>query len=81
MTIAMFEHCTSLLVDLPRRVAVPLLALLLTGCSTLDYYGQLARGQLQLLSARQPVQALIDDPATEPELRQRLVLSLSLIHI
>lgn len=75
MTMAMLEQRTSLLVDLPRRVAVPLLALLLTGCSTVDYYGQLARGQLQLLSARQPVQALIDDPATDAQLRERLVLS------
>ncbi len=75
MTTAMLEHCTSFLVDLPRRMAVPLFALLLTGCSTVDYYGQLARGQLQLLHARQPVQALIDDPSTEPQLRQRLALS------
>ncbi|UCJ19083.1 aminopeptidase [Pseudomonas sp. MM211] len=71
----MLAHCTSYLVDLPRRVAVPLFALLLAGCSTVDYYGQLARGQLQLLHARQPVQALIDDPSTKPQLRQRLALS------
>lgn len=75
MTIAMFEQRTSLLVDLSRRAAVPLLALLLTGCSTVDYYGQLARGQLQLLGARQPVQAVIDDRATDAQVRQRLVLS------
>ncbi|SHL35117.1 aminopeptidase [Phytopseudomonas punonensis] len=71
----MFEQRTSLLVDLSRRAAVPLLALLLTGCSTVDYYGQLARGQLQLLGARQPVQAVIDDRATDAQVRQRLVLS------
>lgn len=71
----MFEQCISFVVDLLRRTAVPLLALALTGCSTVDYYGQLARGQLQLLNARQPVQALIDDPATDAQLRKRLVLS------
>ncbi len=71
----MFKQCISLAVDLSRRAAVPLLALALTGCSTVDYYGQLARGQLQLLSARQPVQALIEDPTTEPKLRERLELS------
>lgn len=71
----MHESCTSFLVDLSRRAAVPLFALLLSGCSSIDYYGQLARGQLQLLQARQPVQALIDDPATDPQLRQRLALA------
>jgi len=71
----MHESCTSFLVDLTRRAAVPLFCLLLTGCSTVDYYGQLARGQLQLLQARQPVQAVIDDPSTAPQLRQRLALS------
>lgn len=75
MTTAMFKQCISFAVDLSRRAAVPLLALLLTGCSTVDYYGQLARGQLQLLSARQPVQALIDDPAADASLRERLALS------
>ncbi|WP_084303593.1 aminopeptidase [Phytopseudomonas flavescens] len=71
----MHQHCSFYLVDLLRRTTVPLFALLLTGCSTLDYYGQLARGQLQLLHARQPVQALIDAPSTAPPLRQRLALS------
>ncbi|WP_178109848.1 aminopeptidase [Pseudomonas sp. AG1028] len=71
----MFKQCISSVVDLSRRAAVPLLASALAGCSTVDYYGQLARGQLQLLSARQLVQALIEDPATEPKLRERLELS------
>lgn len=75
MTMAMPEHCTSYLVDLSRRATVPLFALLLTACSTVDYYGQLARGQLQLLHARQPVQTLIEDRSTDPQLRQRLALS------
>ncbi|MGE8322172.1 MAG: aminopeptidase, partial [Pseudomonas sp.] len=36
---------------------VPLLALLLlNGCSSAAYYGQLAEGQWQLLRARQPVE-------------------------
>ncbi|QLC73035.1 aminopeptidase [Pseudomonas sp. LPB0260] len=56
---------------------VPLLAaLLLGGCSTLDYYAQLARGQLELLRARQPVEALLADPATAAALRERLALAL-----
>jgi predicted aminopeptidase len=38
-----------------RRLSAPLLALLLGGCSTLDYYAHLGQGQWQLLQARQPV--------------------------
>ncbi|WP_044873376.1 aminopeptidase [Pseudomonas sp. LFM046] len=61
------------LLDRIRRPSVPLLgALLLSGCSTLDYYAQLTRGQMALLNARQPVQSLIADPAQPAELRQRL---------
>lgn len=63
------------LIDRLRRLAVPLLGLLLGGCSTLDYYSHLALGQWQLLHARQPLQQLIDDPRTEPELARRLALA------
>ena len=48
-------------------------ALLLSGCSSVSYYSQLAEGQWQLLRARQPVERLLADPATEPTLRQRLL--------
>ncbi|AQZ35921.1 aminopeptidase [Pseudomonas sp. LPH1] len=61
--------------DLLRRCAVPLLALLLSGCSTLDYYAHLGQGQWQLLQARQPVERLLDDSATDPDLARRLKLS------
>ncbi|MBX8560497.1 aminopeptidase [Pseudomonas cichorii] len=45
---------------------------LLCGCSSLSYYGQLASGQLQLLQAREPVEKIIADPGRDPKLRQRL---------
>lgn len=48
-------------------------ALALSGCSSVGYYGQLAEGQWQLLRARQPVERLLEGPATEPTLRQRLL--------
>ncbi|MEN5033483.1 aminopeptidase [Pseudomonas sp. TWI929] len=52
---------------------VPLLAvILLNGCSSASYYGQLAEGQWQLLRARQPVEKVVADPATSPQLRARL---------
>ncbi|VXB52645.1 Predicted aminopeptidase [Pseudomonas sp. 8BK] len=55
---------------------VPLAAaLLLSGCSTLDYYSHLAGGQLQLLQAREPIAELLENPSADPELKQRLALA------
>lgn len=56
---------------MPLLRLLPLLVLL-AGCSSLDYYAQLAEGQWQLLRARQPVTALLADPAQPAELRERL---------
>jgi predicted aminopeptidase len=42
------------------------------GCARLGYYAHLAGGQIALLSARTPVARLLDDPATDPLLRERL---------
>jgi predicted aminopeptidase len=53
---------------------VPLLLCLgLNGCAS--YYGQLLQGQVQLLRQREPIAALLADPARDPRLRQRLALS------
>jgi predicted aminopeptidase len=41
------------------------------GCGTL-YVAQAAKGQLQLLSARQPIDRVLANPKTPPELRSRL---------
>ena len=57
---------------LSLRLAV---VLLLSGCSTVNYYQQLALGQYELLQARQPVSQLLADPSTPEPLRQRLVLA------
>ncbi|MDM8348952.1 aminopeptidase [Pseudomonas sp. sp1636] len=64
-------------IDFLYRRGVPLLAalLLLGGCSSLDYYSHLARGQLQVLHASQPVDALLRDPRVDAGLKQRLGLS------
>lgn len=44
----------------------------LGGCSSLDYYGHLARGQLDLLQRREPIAEIVADPGRDPELRRRL---------
>jgi predicted aminopeptidase len=52
-------------------------ALLLGGCAQLDYYPQLLQGQLALLLARQPISAVLADPASDPQLRARLHVALA----
>lgn len=47
----------------------------LTGCADLGYYWQSARGHLGLLGAARPVPAVLQDPATPADLRERLALS------
>ncbi|WP_110951738.1 aminopeptidase [Pseudomonas bohemica] len=55
------------------RRGLPMLAiLLLSGCSSLSYYTQLASGQLALLRAREPVADVIADPQRDPKLRDHL---------
>ncbi|EJN31664.1 putative aminopeptidase [Pseudomonas sp. GM80] len=46
--------------------------LLLNGCASVSYYGQLASGQLQLLRAREPVAKVIADPSRDATLRAHL---------
>jgi len=46
--------------------------LLLSGCSSLSYYTQLAEGQLDLLRALEPVADVIADPQRDPKLREHL---------
>ncbi|WP_460417767.1 aminopeptidase [Pseudomonas sp. microsymbiont 2] len=57
------------------RLVPVALGVLLSGCSSVSYYGQLAEGQWQLLQARQPLDRVIEDPATSPVLRQRLLFA------
>jgi predicted aminopeptidase len=56
-----------------RRFLPGLWVVLLSGCSSVSYYGQLASGQWQLLQAREPVAKVIGDPARPQPLRDHLV--------
>ncbi len=47
---------------------------LLAGCEA-GYYLQAARGQFQLMRAREPVETVLADPGTSPELRSKLELA------
>jgi len=58
------------------RRGMPMLAiLLLSGCSSLSYYTQLASGQWALLRAREPVADVLADPQRDPGLRDHLLKS------
>ena len=48
-----------------------LVCLALGGCGTL-YVAQAAKGQLQILNAREPIRRVLADPKTDPKLKQRL---------
>lgn len=64
------------LLDRVFRVLFPgVLFLLLNGCASVSYYGQLASGQLQLLRAREPVSKVIADPGRDQQLRVHLAQS------
>ncbi len=69
----LFERSGRGALDCIFRCFVPAFAvLLLSGCSALGYYGQLAEGQWQLLRTRQPAARVVADPRTRPALRQHL---------
>ena len=46
--------------------------LLLAGCSNLGYYAQSIAGQIKLLSAREPIEELLQDNSTDPALKDKL---------
>lgn len=50
----------------------------LTGCAEMAYYRQAVSGHWELMSARRPVETLLTEPATPPELHQRLQTALAL---
>jgi predicted aminopeptidase len=56
----------------PFLTLIPLM-LALSACSTSDYYLQLARGQYQLMSSREPIADVVQDGSRDARLRERLI--------
>lgn len=54
------------------------LAAALAGCTSIGYYAESLNGHLNIMAARRDVGKLIEDPATKPALRQRLVAAQSI---
>lgn len=55
-----------------RRALALALALAVSGCSTLSYLWQAARGQLEVARLARPMDEVAADPATAPEVRDKL---------
>ncbi len=58
-----------------RNACIAVAALLLAGCETLSYYAQAVGGHMEIMAAAQPVERLLADPQTPPDLRRRLELA------
>ena len=54
------------------------LLVLLSGCESIVYYAQAAAGQFSLMSGRQSIENLVEDPSTPDLLKSRLELVLQL---
>jgi predicted aminopeptidase len=48
--------------------------LTLSGCATIGYYSQSVGGHLELMGKSRPIEEVLEDPETDPRLRQRLEL-------
>lgn len=62
-----------------QKALVLALLVLLSGCSTLEYYSQAVVGQMTILANRRPVADVITDPATLPAVREKLELAVSVL--
>ena len=49
--------------------------ILISGCSTLNYYSNIIQGHFEIISQQQSIDELLDDPATSDQLRQKLMLA------
>jgi len=58
-----------------RRLLLAAALLILSGCGTVGHWGQALGGHLGIVRAARPVQDWLADPATPPELAERLKLS------
>ena len=53
---------------------VVIVAVFSSGCQSVNYYTQAAAGQAELMWNSRPIVEVIDDPATSPHLKDRLLL-------
>ena len=56
----------------PLRAVLAAVCFALTGCSTVEYYAQAIRGHLELTASQRPIDEVLADPSTAPELAEQL---------
>ncbi len=54
-----------------KRPLIIAAGLLLSGCTSVGYYGQAVNGHLQVMRAAQPIQKLLQNPTTAPALKEK----------
>ena len=55
-----------------RLIFAMALCLFAAGCTNIAYYAQATEGQMGLMAATRPISEVVNDPATDPVLRQQL---------
>jgi predicted aminopeptidase len=58
-----------------RPIVALTMGLMLSACSTVDYYAHVAKGQSELVMNRRDVSSVLKDPSTDAATRQRLALA------
>lgn len=58
----------------PMRLIFVLIVLFLSGCADLGYYWHSAKGHMEVMNRRVAIDDLLEDPQTDVELKQRLIL-------
>jgi predicted aminopeptidase len=61
-----------------RFFSLALAASFLTGCTTITFYWQALNGQMEILNKARPIERVIQDRDTKPELKQRLTSLLAI---
>jgi predicted aminopeptidase len=59
-----------------RHAGVILVSVLVSGCSTVEFYSQAVLGQMSILANRKSVEKVVADPKTAPDTRQKLELAM-----
>lgn len=54
------------------RLLLPMVAVLLSGCSTVSFYWQAFAGQMEVTRLARPLEVVLSDPQTPADLRRRL---------
>lgn len=61
-----------------KKLLIAFLSLLLAGCASLGYYAQAVGGHMKVMDAARPIKEILQDPATDPALKNKLQNALAI---